>query len=173
MIDFMIIGMPRSGTTWLSNLFNTGDFYCKHDPLYEMHYSEIDQKVGFAGPYVKAGVSCTALWKWPEWVNEHPSRKLIVHRSLVEINASLDGLGLPRIPTYTATHFDSIIGLHMPYESIWDYDAMADAFEYLTDRPLDINRYRELLRYNVQPNFGRIEVDKGAIKKLYNELASL
>ena len=89
MIDFMLLASPRSGTTWAANLLTTDTTLCLHDPLFTHHYSELD---GIESNK-RLGVSCTGLCLFPEYVNSHQARKVVLHRDLREINRSLDAIG--------------------------------------------------------------------------------
>ena len=55
MIDFMVIGLPRTGTTWASNWLTTDSTQCYHDPLYHTHYEDWDEK--FSARDRKSGIS--------------------------------------------------------------------------------------------------------------------
>lgn len=89
MIDFMVIGLPRSGTAWAANWLTTDTTFCLHDPLAKYHHTELDGLVSDK----RLGVACTGLWTQPEWLNAHPAKKVILHRPLEEINRSLKAIG--------------------------------------------------------------------------------
>jgi len=86
MIEFMVIGLPRSRTTWLSNLLTTTATFCMHDPLSQYTFPELNQytcKKTF-------GIADTAIYSLlGSRLNAHPAKKLIIHRPISEINASL------------------------------------------------------------------------------------
>jgi len=163
MIEFMVIGLPRSGTTWAANWLTTERTHCLHDPLYRYHYTQLDSI-----PSAKIlGVSCTGLWAFPEWVNEHPARKVILHRDTAEINASLKSLGLPAWPS-TYCPIDDLRGEHHHWRDI--FDRPEEIYTFLTGLPFDAVRHAELVKMNIQPSNAVIQ-DLTVTKRLLKELA--
>lgn len=174
MIDFMIIGLPRSGTTWAANWLTAGDVFCVHDPLYKVHYSEWDtNRVHFPHPmlYNNIGVSCTGIWRWPEFVNAHPANKIVVIRDLDEVNREMEKLGFPELPGDADLMLRDIEAPHVPYTDLFDPERAPFIWSKLVGDvgycPL---RHAQLCEFNVQPNFQKIEPDKEVTRKLYNEL---
>jgi hypothetical protein len=165
MIEFMLLAAPRSGTTWAANWLTTNKTLCLHDPLWTHHYSDLDKIE--STKYL--GLSCTGLWMWPEWVNAHPARKIILHRPLEEINASLSELGLAPMPADTEERLNKIEGFHLPYTDL--FTDPRDIYEYLLGLPFDEERHASLKLMNIQPNFSAIKVDTAASRRLMQELA--
>lgn len=169
MIDFMIIGLPRSGTTWAANWLTTDKTFCLHDPLYKLHYSEWDALP--KGWYNQLGVSCTGIWRWPEFVNAHPAKKIVVIRDLDEVNNEMEKLGLPECPPDADLMLKDIEAPHVHYTDLFDpkrapliWEKLIGEFGYC---PL---RHAQLCEFNVQPNFQRVEPNREVTRKLYNEL---
>lgn len=77
----MVIGLPRSGTTWAANWLTDAGQHCAHDPLYHTHYS--------AWHRTYDGVSCTGIFDWPEFVAAQTCPILILHRPIHEIRLSI------------------------------------------------------------------------------------
>lgn len=122
MIRFMVLAAPRSGTAWAANWLNDGQVRCLHDPMWDDHYADLDQK------YPGFGIACTGIALFHEWVNAHPAPKVILHRPRDEVNASLAGEGLPRCPPLLFKALEQIKGLHVPWTDlfrnarpIWDH----------------------------------------------------
>lgn len=170
MIDFMIIGLPRSATTWAANWLTTDTTHCYHDPLYTTHYEDWD---GLAIPDVWTGVSCTGIWRWPDWVNGHPSRKLILHRELGEVNHSLLEIGLPPLSVDCQDILDRVIGLHVPFSDVFDPEKARDLWEYLSPTPFNPARHRELVKVEMQPQFSSLSVGEEVTRRLREELAAV
>lgn len=80
MLKRMVIGLPRSGTTWAANWLTYGGEVCMHDPLYHTHYREWHRF---------DGVACTGIHSWPEFVRAQRCPILILHRPWAEVEASL------------------------------------------------------------------------------------
>ena len=94
MISFMVLGSQRSATTWLANLLNTDTTLCVHDPLLEYKIGDLDRSII---PGKRFGISCTASLLYPEWVNKHPAKKVLIYREPDEVNLSLAAAGMPEI----------------------------------------------------------------------------
>ena len=175
MLDFMIIGLPRSGTTWASNLFLTDSVTCYHDPLYKVHYADWDERL-LIGTGLKLGVSCTGIWRWPTWLNDHPSRKVILHREHKGISKSMNDIGLPQMDLEKAEHsLNSVMGMHVPFEDLFDPEKCCDIWNYLLSWEIPFNYKRhELLRdIEMQPNFVGLSIGKDVTRKLMIELSSI
>lgn len=146
MIDFMVLGLPRSGTAWLANLFTTSKSYCKHEALWNSSLEELDEQK-YA---VSFGIAETSGFSIVDKINTHDARKLIVRRSLDEINESLTEL---KIPNMTQDHMDkllSISGYHIDFIDIFNYERMAKAYDYLLQDRLERYRHEFLCDMNVQ-----------------------
>jgi hypothetical protein len=167
MIDFMVLAAPRSGTTWAANWLTTDFTTCLHDPLFTHHYDALDSI-----PSTKVlGLSCTALWMWPTWVNAHPARKVILHRPMEEVNASLEELGLPPMALDTEARLFEIEGMHVPYTDL--FEKPTRMYEFLTGRPFDQERHTQLLDMHIQPKFSSIKLDVRSAQRLMRELSEL
>ena len=172
MLDFMIIGLPRSGTTWAANLFTTDAVLCHHDPLYHTHYSEWDEKLQAPVP---VGVSCTGIWRWTDWLNAHPARKVLLHRDGAAIADSMRQIGLPELDLLDAeARLDSVMGLHVPHTDLFDPRKCCDLWDYLMDGRVPFNwaRHKLLVDIEMQPKFSGLTVGKHVTRRLMIELAS-
>lgn len=167
MIEFMVIGYPRSATTWTANWLTTDTTQCLHDPLYQYHYSDLDN--------IKSskviGLSCTGLWNFHNWVNLHPARKVILHRDFKEVNNSLNEIGLPSLSKNSYQKLDQIVGIHIDYEDI--FNNPKNIYEYLLQKSFDEERHKLLKDMFIQPVFDEIKVNHHATKKLLEELRGI
>lgn len=167
MIEFMVIGAPRSGTTWAANWLTTDTTLCIHDPLYEYHYDELDS----IKSKKHVGISCTGLLLFPDWVNRHPARKVILHRPVADINDSLRQIGMPGISDAVVGNLNRIHGMHVDWKSL--FVEPRDIYEYLTELKFDAERHHFLKCVNMQPSFNQINVNKTVAKRFFNELQGL
>ena len=87
----MVLGGPRSGTTWAANWLTTDTTFCLHDPLLEYTVRQLNNR---HIPNRRLGISCTASILFPEWVNAQKCPKIFLYRDIEEINQSLARLGL-------------------------------------------------------------------------------
>ena len=160
-MDFMVIALPRSGTTWAANWLS-----CAHDPLYTAHYTDWDRL------HAGSGVSCTGIWRWPEWVNAHPARKVILHRDAREVGASLHRIA--KAAALKSTDLDAIDGLHVPWTDLFDTDRAEVIWETL--RPgerFDSQRHAALTSIKMEPNFATLPVDHALQRRLWSELSQV
>ena len=165
MLDFVVVGLPRSGTTWASNWLTTDNSICWHDATGFSLPNELD-KVESKKRF--KGISCTAAWTWKEWVESH-KRLVILDRDTDEINASLVELGFSPLTTKAIDYFNSIQGFRVKYtdlfdspKKIWD--------KLLPDLPFDGERHEELLKMNIQPIEQVMVPDAEYVKRMLNDL---
>jgi hypothetical protein len=166
MIEFMVLAAPRSGTTWVSNWLTTDKTLCLHDPLWTHHYSDLDKIQSSKA----LGVACTGLYMFPDFVNNHPARKIILHRDEKEINESLKAIGLPELSN-TESHLNKIIGWHMDWKQI--FTDPKTIYEYLTDLEFDKERHEFLTGIEMQPDFEGLKVGKEVTLSLIRELQEI
>jgi hypothetical protein len=163
-IEFMILGAPRSATTWASNWLTTDTTLCLHDPLVHWQKEELDD----IRTLRRLGVACTGLALFPEWVNAHPARKIILHRPLSEVDESLVRMGLTPCSTQWEGVLDRIEGVHLDWKDMFTRPQFI--YEYLLDLPFDAERWSVLRQMNVQPNLDSIQVNKAAVARFVAEL---
>ena len=146
-LDFMLLAMPRSGTTWAANWLTTDQSVCWHDPLRLDVPSAIDQ-----WPSTKQyrGIACTGSWMWRDWIADHPARRIILDRDPWEINDSLIAIGLPPMTDEFIRAFRSVPGLRRPWMDLFD-DPVSIWTALLPDIPFDPERHAVLMNMNIQP----------------------
>lgn len=172
MIDFMLIGLPRSGTTWLANLLNTDYTTCEHDPLNLVHYSRWDESFGDIPGRVSCGVSCTGIWRWHDWVVNHPAKKIIIHRNPREVEKSLAELDIPMDLTGWETLFD-IPGLHVNFEDLFIERVAKRIWEQVTVERFNPFRFNILSKMSIQPHLSGVAQDEHLQRHLYRELEDM
>lgn len=93
---FLITGLPRSRTAWMSVFCTTGDALCYHEPIAKLRdISELPAL--FQSEFYKhVGISDSTLGFFLDWILSHiQPRTLIIERDPQEVSASLLRLGLP------------------------------------------------------------------------------
>lgn len=90
MIKYIIAGLPRSGTTWLSVFLTTDDCVCLHDPFASYTPEELAKWEG--------GITDTALWFYDEWCKLNTTKFILIKRKEEDVIAALDQKGLPPLP---------------------------------------------------------------------------
>lgn len=164
MIAFMIIAAPRSATTWAANWLTTDGTLCLHDPLWRYHYRQLDA----IESRKMLGVCCTGLAHFPEWVNAHPARKVILHRDPAEVSASLSAIGI-RAPTeHLYTGLDEIRGMHVDWREL--FTNPRPIYEHLLELPFDAERHAELAQMEIQPHFTGLKKSPEVTRQLLDEM---
>jgi len=153
MLNRMVIGLPRSGTTWAANWLTYAGELCAHDPLYHHHYEEWATHPGFTS------VSCSGIWDWPEFVAAQTCPILVLHRPMGEIRASLlrfdkvdkgQWLGWDAEDKLRAIDGPNVT--HAMWSDMFDTVAAAKLWRKLQmPSQFDVRRHQQLARMNVQP----------------------
>lgn len=169
MIDFMVLAAPRSGTCWAANWLTGDTALCLHDPLWTMHYEQLDEMLKTTGDI---GIACTGSALFPDWVLPHPARKVILHRDVREIDLSLVALGMPRLQREYQAALQSIPGMHVHWLNLFNPTTARNIWTYLLPQvPFNAARHRELCGYNVQRQLSAIKVNRDASARLLAELS--
>jgi len=166
MISFMVVALPRSGTTWAANWLTTESTLCLHDPIAYNTLSELDS---FEADRI-LGIADTGIFGYYTKLNKHPAKKVILHRDIEEINTSLAEMGLASMDDSFASMLNDIEGLHIHYSElftnpkpIWDYLISTQGF--------DSERHEVLKQMQIQPAFATLEpIDKEAVKRYFKEI---
>lgn len=155
MLDFMVLSAPRSGSTWTANWLTTDKTYCVHDPILEYKSTEMDAIPAYDK---MLGIACTGLALMPSFVNDHPARKVIVHRDLRDVNLSMLKIGLTELDPVWDTALERLQGMHVGYPDLFDEGPARAIWEYLTGLPFDANRHARLRRMKIVPHHPRVPV---------------
>lgn len=164
MLNFMILALPRTATTWAANWLTTDNTLCLHDPLNNWHYTALD---GLESRR-RVGVSCTGLYNFTDWLNDHPAPKVILHRDMSEINEELRRLGMPEITKADKLKLGRIKGLHCHYSDL--FKNPAPIYERLLGVPFDQERHAELCQIAMQPRFEGLTYNPAVIRRLVSEI---
>jgi hypothetical protein len=164
-IRFMVLGGPRSATTWAANWLTTDTTFCLHDPLLEYTKRNLDI---LTIPGKEVGISCTSTLLFPEWFLKHPARKIILYREPEEVNLALEALGLAKLDI--AAHNGRVHGAVKAGIELWNWDAVFDKWaarqiwkHLLPHVPFDEYRHDLLTQFNIQPQWRRLPVGKEAV----------
>lgn len=169
MIEFMVLGAPRSGTAWAANFLTTDNTLCLHDPMWRYHYDELDK----IDSRRILGVSCTGLALIPKYLRSHAARKVVLHRPIEEIEASLADLRQGQLAPHWEETLASISGLHVSWTDLFNPLGAKRIYEWLLDREFDADRHRELVNLNVQMNFATVSINRDATARLFRELRQI
>jgi len=166
MLDFIVVGLPRSATTWAANWLTTEKSTCWHDATGFALPEELD-KYNSMKKY--KGISCTGAWMWKEWFENHTAKKIILERDTDEINASLVELGIPPLTTKAIDYFNSIQGYRVKYTDL--FDKPKEIWNrLLPNLDFDGERHEELLKMNIQPIERVMVPDAEYVRRMLNDL---
>lgn len=158
-LDFIVVGMPRSGTTWISNWLTTDRTFCMHDPFAQglPRDWERDQR--------KFGISCTLSHALNGWLDEFHCPVAIIERTATDRNDSLVKAGLTAMPEHP--NFGKVKGRRFAFDDLWDEEKAEAFWSYLLPaEPFDALRYRQLVRMQVQPHPVHWTMRLGVVREL-------
>lgn len=169
MIHFMVLGGPRSATTWAANWLSTDSTICMHDPLLEYNSGQLERMTFRNGK--RFGIACTSSTLYPDWVNSQRCPKVVLVRDIREINTSLRALGLVElIPAKHEARLASIKNaMFVPYDDMFSLTKAAVIAHHL-GVPFDIDRYDVLRQMRVEPMWNHLNIGKGAAMTLVKRI---
>jgi hypothetical protein len=144
-ISFVVVGLPRSGTTWIANLLTTEETLCLPDPFASglPESWETDGRI--------TGVSCTGAHMFPNWLRSQNCQVAAIVRPQSECEKSAASIGLDWHNAVERA-FPPVDALRVDYSDIWVEESAAELWRYLLPSiPFDRLRYRQLRRMQVQP----------------------
>lgn len=163
----MVIAAPRSGTAWAANWLTNGTNHCIHDPLFDHHYGDLD---AIELPGRDIGIACTGLALWPEWINNHPAPKVVLHRDHTEVNEACRRLGFPPCPPALFRGLMRIApAFHVDWRSLFIPEHAREIHEHLLIEPFDSVRHQMLCRLNVTRDLKQLRQNPDVLAKLRAE----
>ncbi len=160
MIEFMVIGPPRSGTTWSANWLTTDTTLCIHGPSGKIHRSlwdKIESKRTI-------GIADTVISRFYEWLNKHPARKVILHRSSKEV---CESVGMQLVPD-DVWCLDKVHGMHVDYLEL--FNNPKPIYEFLLQKEFDSERHIMLKSFQINTMSHKVKLDKNIFLQLMEDL---
>lgn len=135
---YVITGLPRSGTTWLSVFLTTDDCVCLHDPSATMSPKELQEWEG--------GVCDTGMWYYHNWCKKNSDKFVIIERDYQEVNKSLSEIMVPLVPKELATYFYSIeADYKIQFSELFKEETLRKLWKYVhPNKPFSRIRYLAL-----------------------------
>lgn len=165
MISFMVLGGPRSGTTWAANWLTTDTTICLHDPLLEYPIHTLQRLTFTKGR--RLGISCTGSLLYPDWVNAQKCPKVLLYREVADINRSLRELGL--VELIERRHLKRLSNINgamiVPYEHLFTQTG-AEAIAKFLNVPFDAARHDVLMQMRIDPYWKHLNVGRQAVTDL-------
>jgi hypothetical protein len=159
MIKFMILGLPRSGTSWATVWLEMEGHNVIHDPTNNHHYNELDD-------LAVDGIIDTGLYIFPEWLNDHPAKKVILHRERKEVITSMTRIR-KSVYMFRPDRLDRIEGLHVPWTDL--FENPAPIYNHLFDTPFDEMRHARLREFRIEPCHERVIVDRHKVRQMQSD----
>ena len=144
-LDFMVLGLPRSGTTWLSNWLTTDRTLCLHDPFSRA----LPER--WPKDHRRRGISCTGAYMLPKWLAKQHCPTVVITRDRAACDASLAKMGLPAITDDMVAALDAVQAPRVAFADLWNEAAAMRLWKRLVPGvAFDAPRYRQLRELNVQ-----------------------
>jgi hypothetical protein len=152
-LDFIVLALPRSGTSWVANWLTTERSLCLHDPF----------ALGLPSSWPKderaRGISCTAAYLMRGWVDKFDCPVAVIERDPAACDESLRELGLPD-SAFCQAALREVHAQRFAFEGLWDEGGARELWEYLLPQiPFDALRWRLLKDMQVQPYWPRFQPD--------------
>lgn len=140
---------------------------CVHDPLWDYAPENLDD-ISITGKQV--GIACTGIAFFPEWVNEHPCPKVILHRPRYQIETSLRKLSLPMPPDALFHRLWLIRGMHVYWRDLFGRGAR-DIHAHLGLGSFDTERHDRLKSLTVTANWWERKQNQAVRKRIEERIA--
>lgn len=184
MSPFVIFGLPRSRTTWLSRFLTYGDWVCGHEEI--RHCRSLDDvKAWFSQPNIGTAETAGAPW-WRLLERVAPGAKImVVRRPVNDVFDSLMRLGgcsFDPIRLKAALHklnrkLDQIEArlpcLSVKFADLEDAHRCADIFEYCLGEILPFDHWQKCDAINVQIDMRALMRFAEAYRPQLDKLASV
>lgn len=145
MIDFLVLGLPRSGTTWIANWLTTDATLCLHDPFAESLPEDWPQD------HRRRGVSCTGAYLLPGWLRTLDCPVAVIERDTWACDASLAARGLGDTSRLQGP-LKAVEGRRFAYADLWGEEGARALWDYLLPgMAFDAIRYRLLREMRIEP----------------------
>ena len=160
---FLITGLPRSRTAWLSVAAGNDQSICWHEPTGWLdRWQDVYRKIWWGSAERYVGISDSALgFHLPEIIRTVSPRVLIVERDIIEVEASLARLGVPRSNYCTllgeALAYEHPSILRVPFHDLADSRNVVMALRHLMPEAwISLDRIESLQCMNIQTDMGRV-----------------
>lgn len=154
MIDFMVLGLPRSATTWLSVWLTSERSLCLHDPFAQGLPED------WPCDHRQFGIACTGAYLFPKWLSQQSCPTAIIVRDVEDCDASLSRMGWGNTEGELRDAFAKAEGRRFAFDALWIEDEARELWDFLLPRvPFDALRYRQLKDIQIQPHMGKWSFD--------------
>ena len=157
----MVLGLPRSSTTWLANWLTTDTTVCLHDP-FAHGLPETWESGGKT-----LGISCTGAYMLPSFMAEQRCPVAVIQRDPEECSKSLAGIGMGPITEAMQRALAKVEARRWKHREIWQDEQARELWSYLLPAvPFDAQRYHLLCEMQIQPHLGKWNPDRQVLNQL-------
>ena len=180
-MSFLVLGLPRSRTAWLSRFLTYGDYVCGHEEL--RHCRSIDDvKAWLSQPHI-GSAETTAAPFWRMMLRLAPDiRVVVVRRPVAEVVESLAAFGFDRaVMQPLMEKLDKKLSqvvkrvpgvLEVSFDALNDEATCRAVFEHCLPYRFDAARWRKLAGDNVQCDMMAMVRYASAYKQQLSKLAA-
>lgn len=190
-MPFIVLGLPRSRTAWLSRFLTYKDHYCGHEELRHMRSLD-DVKTWLSMRHIGTAETNAAPW-WRTLLRFSPDiRVVVVRRPVEEVVESLAAFGFdPAVMEPAMRKLDAKLNqivkrvpgaLEVAFDALNDEEVCRQVFEHCLPYPFDLKHWQKLAKENVQCDMRamvryvaafRPQLDKLAAQAKHAELREL
>lgn len=176
---FVVLGMPRSRTAWLSKVLSYGGFICLHEPSPD--FRDLADLINLLhAPNV--GISDSGLTLlWRQIVAARPDVRIVaVRRPIADVIDSCHAVGLHGIEgnieriERALTEVEQRPGtLCVDYDDLNHFDCVATIFAFCLRQALPLDRWSHYQDLNIQADVGqtfeRVAANIVGIRRVFGE----
>jgi hypothetical protein len=160
-MDFIVLGLPRSATTWLSVWLTTDRSLCLHDPFAAALPEDWPRDAR------RFGISCTGAYLFPKWLARQECPVAVITRDPGACDASLHRIGLGGCIEPLHDALATVDGRRWRFTDLWNEEKARALWAFLLPGiAFDATRYRQLRDIQIQPHMGKWRFDPA----IYNEM---
>lgn len=160
MIEFAVLGLPRSATTWLSVWLTTDRSLCLHDPFAQAlpeHWPRDGRRFG---------ISCTGAYLFPHWLAQYECPVAIIERAPEACDRSLHDIGLGNTSGLQSP-LRKTEGRRWRFDDLWSEEEARALWAYLLPGiPFDALRYRLMKDIQIQPHMGKWRFEPSVFEEM-------
>ena len=158
---FLITGLPRSRTAWMSAFFCTGNIFCLHEPMSTLYDISEAGRLFTSDFHSHVGVSDTAAGFFLPWIMENVNPPtVIIERDLADVEEDLRRVGIPVVNDMQTVLLKKLNEYRHHPNVLWvGFDSLSDKrimqkiwFHLVPGVPFDDERYEQLNDLNIQAN---------------------
>lgn len=179
---FIVLGLPRSRTKWLSTLLTFGKFTCHHDlPVSVKSFTEIKNILSKNNNgVVDTGLAC-GIWSI---LKEFPkSRIVVIRRNWADVQKSASNIGWEIEENYLRWQEDNLKTISLipgvltiNFDELNNFDKCSELFLYCLGQSLPDFWWEKLkdenIQIDIQERFSAIEKNKDNLVGIFNEIGN-